>query len=241
MAKRPIANKPGKWQLPKLTRFFTAWSFSRLKMYRECPARAAYKHLHKLPEPDAPAMARGTLIHSLAARAIEGKHALAQLPPELALLRPEFKVLRAARALVEVDWTFTARWAQTRWDDWSNAWVRMKVDAHYVDAKAHAVHVRDHKTGRNRYEESDFEQGKLYATGGLLAYPHAKLVDVRFLYLDHGKVEGEVYKRSALPKLLRYWEGEVKPLLADRRFAPRPGRHCTYCPYSQGKGGPCQY
>lgn len=237
----PPRRAPGNWQLPKLTRFFTAWSFSRLKQWRQCPAQAAYKHLHRLPEPDSEATARGTMIHNLAAQAVTGKHPLGQLPPELALFKPEFKLLRAAKALVEADWTFTAQWAQTRWDDWKNAWVRMKVDAHFVEPKAHVVHVRDHKTGKNRYAESDFEQGKLYATGGLLAYPHAKRVDVRFLYLDHGETEGDEYPRKALPALLKYWEGEAKPMLADRRFAPRPGRYCTYCPYSVSKGGPCKY
>lgn len=230
-----------KMTMPKFTRFFTAWSFSRLQGWRQCPRRAALKHLAKLPDPSGPAAERGNVIHKAAEVYLLAKRTPKVIPADLKLLRKTLVQLRVARAVAEAQWTFTSRWLATRWDDWAEAWVRMKVDAHHVDKRANGVVVVDWKSGRMKPEEHQ-EQGRLYAVGGLLEYPNAAHVDVYFGYTDHGKVSPrERYSRAMLLSLQRYWEEQAAPLLADRRFVPRPGAYCSYCPYSQSKGGPCQY
>lgn len=230
-----------KWKLPKLTRFFTAWSYSRLEGWRQCAARAAYKHLYKLPEPESAAANRGNIVHKGAEKFL--KTPRIKLPPAefRGPLRKQLIDLRKAGAVAEASWTFTARWLPTKWDDWANAWVRMKIDAHYINQRLNDLNIIDYKTGRIKPVEHG-EQGKLYGVGGLIMMSNVKRVRVRFMYADHNTTSPVIeYTRADLPSLQKYWEDEVRPMLADRRFPPKPGQHCDWCPYSRAKGGPCKY
>lgn len=48
------------------------WSFSRYSAYDQCPAKAMYKFIKKLPEPPAPPLDRGSLIHKQAENFLKG-------------------------------------------------------------------------------------------------------------------------------------------------------------------------
>lgn len=50
----------------------TSWSFSRWSVYDQCPAKAKYKFIDKLKEPDALPLQRGSIIHKQAECFIKG-------------------------------------------------------------------------------------------------------------------------------------------------------------------------
>lgn len=229
----------------------TAWSFSRYMDYRRCPAAAKYKHLLRLPEPGNKAMERGSAIHTMAETYIKGT--LRAFPPELAAFKALFTSLRATRKkklsdmTVEDTWAFTKEWVQTRYDDWKNCWVRIKLDcASYDDAHHTILTIRDWKTGKFRPEQHQdyLMQLELYAVGALHMYPHVKTVKPQLVYLDQGTVYPTVplvIKRKQLPMLTNAWTARVTPMLSDTIFAPRPGDYCRWCHYRQSNGGPCQF
>ena len=231
----------------------TSWSFSRFSDYRQCPAKAKYKHVMKMPEPSNPAMERGILIHKLAEDYIKGK--LRALPSELVKFMNLFKALRALykkkiRTMdVEESWAFTKDWGKTRYDDWTGCHLRIKMDCASQDDDPSTLVIRDWKTGRYRDEqnESYVLQLSLYAVGAFHTHKHVKTVIPQLVYLDHGIVypsastQKTSYTRKELPMLTKDWERRVKPMLNDTVFAPTPSDHCRWCHYRKSNGGPCQY
>lgn len=213
-----------------------SWSYSRYSTYKECPAKAKYKYLDKLPEPPAPAMERGNAIHKLAEQYAKGE--LKKLPQELIRFKDEFAELKASKPFVENDWVFKQDWSQTVWNDWTGAWCRVKIDAACLDGSD--LYIIDHKTGKLRtgYDE----QLSLYAATATLVHPHVRNISTQMWFLDSGDVVEKSYSASEGKALLKGWEKKVKPMLNDTAFKPTPSADaCRFCSFSKKKGGPCKF
>ena len=136
---------------------FTAWSYSRLRDYTECPFKAYLKYLEKIAEPPNPAMNRGSDIHTKAEEYIKG--GIARLPKELKLFDSLFKDLcgrfkkKVHGMTVEETWAFTRDWNPTVWNDWAGCALRIKVDVAYPEDNA--LIVTDWKTGKNNSRFKD--------------------------------------------------------------------------------------
>jgi CRISPR/Cas system-associated exonuclease Cas4 (RecB family) len=216
----------------------TSWSYSRWACYTECPAKAKYKFIDKLPEPGSPAMERGNEIHKMAENYVKG--VLKTLPAELKLFSVEIKNLKKQKASPEQSITFTKDWKQCAWNDWDRAWLRIKVDAILINDQV--ATVIDYKTGKVR--DGNEMQLSLYDLGALVAYPKIKVVMSELWYLDHGEVRPITPRQATqkdVPLLKKEWVTRVTPMLNDTKFAPRAGDYCRYCTFRKGNGGPCQY
>lgn len=226
----------------------TSWSFSRYSDYRDCPAKFKYKHIDRLKEPPNAAMERGTAVHKLAENYLNGL--IRAVPKELAAMADDFKRLKAQKVkFVEEQWAFTANWGETRWDDWTNCWLRVKMDVSYIVPEHRALVPIDFKTGRPREEKNAEyeEQLELYSMTGLLKQPEIQVVSPRLWYVDHGVIhpnpeEREIeYTRADLPGLQKKWVARVKPMFNDRTFKPTPGDACRWCHFRKSNGGPCKF
>jgi len=234
----------------------TSWSFSRYSDYKACPLKFKLKHIDRNKEPGNAAMDRGANIHTMAENYIKGK--LAKLPPELSTFAPEFKQLktlfkkRAQSMVVEDNWAFTKDWDETAWDNWTQCFLRIKLDcAHHTDETT--LVVTDWKTGKFREEKNEeyVEQLELYALAALILHPHLTEVRPRLAYTDEGVVYPEedspmIFTQDDVPHLKKLWAQRIKPMFADKKFAPRPNASCRYCWFGQSKkdaGGPalCKY
>lgn len=229
----------------------TSWSFSRYSTYRQCPAKLKFTAIDKLKEPPNEAMARGSHIHALAEHYIKGE--LKKLPPELKQFDGLFSQLKAAfkrRTLlnvVEDSWAFTKSWTRTTWDNWSECWLRIKLD-HALSVDGETLVINDWKTGKFRQDscEDYQEQLELYALAALLLYPHIKQVRPRLVYLDLGMIypkddEPIIYTRADVPRLKKLWLQRTKAMLSDTKFAPKPNRFCQWCHFRKANGGPCRF
>lgn len=227
---------------PKLAKI-TAWSHSRFSTYSQCPFKAKCQIVDRLKEPDSAAGVRGTEVHELAAQWAENR--LKKMPAELATFEGEFKELRKIKLFTEADWAFDSDWNKTDWFG-PRAWLRMKVDLHYLEVKKNGVlrettvHVRDHKTGRV-HEEEHALQRSLYALGALLMYPDAKRATVAHWYLDQGVEHKQVWEAAVLNELKREWLKRTQAMLSDTTFTPRPGMYCKWCYFRKANSGPCRF
>lgn len=237
----------------KKTKRITSWSYSRYRDYVQCPFKAKLKYVDRIKEPSNEAMDRGNTIHKMAEDHIKqgGK-----LPAELKKFAAEFKALRVQykkrqhTMAVEETWAFTRDWSKTKWDDWVNCWVRIKLDCGHLVSRGVMV-TTDWKTGKmdERRTAEYMEQLELYALGALVANEQLDEVHVRLGFTDVGvmyPVEGPVvYKRNAEKTLKKTWEKKVKPMLADTKFAPRPNDKCRWCHYRKSNkaagGGQCKF
>lgn len=213
----------------------TAWSYSRYRDYEQCPQRAKYKHIDKMKEPGSPAMDRGTEIHKLAEEFAMGR--LKNLPVELLKFKAKFLNLKKSKPVCEQEWAFDKGWRRCDWFA-KEAWLRVKMDAAYTLKEE--VLIIDHKTGKYRPGEYA-EQLELYGLAALLVYPEATVASCRLWFLDTGDEACAVFSRKELPDLKKKWLKRTKPMLSDKRFAPKPGNHCRWCPFSKSKGGPCKF
>jgi RecB family exonuclease len=223
----------------------TAWSFSRYSDYKKCPALAKYKHIDKLKEPGSAAMDRGTAIHKLAEDYTLGK--IKALPPELLSFKPEFAAVKKLKSkMVEEQWAYKADWSPAAWNDWSGAWLRVKMDLAFIRDDNTLV-VIDHKTGKFRPEQHEayVEQLELYAAAGFVQCPDVLAVEPRLWYIDEGldwpPEDTKPYLAKDAKKLRTTWEKRVKPMLNDTTFAPKPGDACRWCHFRRSNGGPCKF
>lgn len=232
----------------KAAQKITAWSFSRLKDYEECPFKAKLKVIDRMREPDRPAMARGTAIHKIAEDFVKGT--LAKMPSDMTELvgypkfKTKFAALRKAAekqlAVAEGAFTFTSAWTPTGWFE-PDAWLRIKADAQlFVPAKK-SVTIIDYKTGKI-YEDSK-QQLALYALAAFLFYPEDEVQTVtgELWYLDHGDTIPLAFERSEMDEMRRQWEARSRAMLNDTIFAPKPGQYCRWCHFRKSNGGPCKF
>ena len=243
----------------KLVKQITEWSFSRFKQYVSCPLSAKLKFIDKLKTEDTEAQADGTSMHELAEEWASKKtpqglpSKMRSIPKELKAFKKEFDELRKSKVPVIVEtaanpwkqtkefntfaWGITRKWTLTGFfaDD---VWCRIKVDTHTADMEKKHVRVIDYKSGRI-YVEDHAKQLELYAIGALVKYPWAETVTTELWYTDQQDTTVVTYTRKDLPKLKAEWEKRVAPMLNDKRFPARPGRHCSWCPYKKNAGGPC--
>lgn len=232
----------------KTVKRITSWSFSRWSVYEACPRAAKYKFIDKLKEPGSAAMDRGTVLHKQCEEYLKKG---GRIPKDVKLIGDTLKDFKKRGALAEADFTFKQDWSPTRWDDWNNAWCRIKADvtiAPVVDSETPTAEVHDFKTGGQRkLENNDFEeyftQLELYGLAGLLTFPTAQLVKASLVFIDFGKIveAPEILKRGDEKKLMKKWEIRTKRMLSDTTFKPKPGNACRWCTFSKANNGPCEF
>jgi CRISPR/Cas system-associated exonuclease Cas4 (RecB family) len=215
-----------------------AWSYSRLSTYTDCPRKAKYKFLDKLEEPGSSALERGSAIHKLAEEYANGR--LKTLPAELKAFKAEFEYVKKVLPVTEQQWAFDKDWVESDWFA-KNTWARMVVDLYYTEPKDDSkLVIIDHKTGK--INPAHKEQLGLYALGGMCKDEKIQKVEVKLWYLDHGEEVAEMFVRSAdFTGLKAHWNKAVKPMMSDKKFAPRPGNACKWCHFKKNNGGPCEY
>jgi RecB family exonuclease len=243
--------------IDKVSKPVTSWSFSRYMDYSTCPRKFKLKHIDKVAEPKGDAMQRGIDIHNMAEAYVKGT--LAKLPKELTSFRDEFVKLRKMYKtkklpmIVEDNWAFTIDWDETQWNNWTQCWVRIKLDcAHYEERNV--MFVTDYKTGKmSDFKNAEYMmQLELYALAALLmSAVDDVIIKPRILYTDTGDTypptgREVTYTRKDLPALMKTWNGRVKPMMTATNFPPRANGTCRWCWYGQAKkaeGGPgtCQF
>lgn len=225
----------------------TAWSYSRLRTYRQCPKKARFLYVDKLKEPESEPMAEGTRVHSAAEHYLKGTRK--DLDPVLAEhFRPDFDALLKKRKFlrIEAEICFALGWRLVSWFA-KDAWCRIKIDALLVENGV--ARVIDYKTGKEKDE--DLDQLDLYAIAVFELEPTVQEVHVELWYTQTGAIAPcdpkdptkapPPYKRSQLAALKKKWEKAPKAMLADRTFAEKPSKLCDYCFFGQAgkaKGGP---
>lgn len=222
----------------------TSWTVSKLNGYNECPAKAKYKNIDKLPEPSSPALARGTEIHGHAEQYITGREK--KLVEELSnpvikkmlnALRKDYKLKKVR---VEMELAFTKDWKVCHWLA-KDVYVRFKIDCvHWKGEKK--VHVIDWKTGRFKPSEEYQEQLHAYCVA-LLSSGLAEEATSALVFTDSGDIvkSDTTLTMADLPAAQQKWDKKALPMLSDSVHAPRPGNACRWCPYSTNRGGPCEF
>jgi CRISPR/Cas system-associated exonuclease Cas4 (RecB family) len=209
-----------------------AWSYSRLSTWEECPAKANYKFLQKLPEPDSPYAARGTHLHELAANYIQNKSDLAM---QIGEVKDYLDELKHPDTQCEMQLAFDENWEPTEWFS-PRVYCRVIFDA--VKPELPLLTIADHKSGKKRPEEHT-DQLRLYALAGFAGWPKAEVINAQIIYLDHAERLSMEFSRDKLDELKQYWGERAERMRNDDLFSPKPGKGCKWCHFRKANGGPC--
>lgn len=229
----------------------TAWSFSRLKDFEQCPLKAYKKYIEKLSTEhmDRTAADRGTMVHSAAENFVKTGGAFIK---EMSKFRGYFEDLRikylSGSVILEEDWGFDKDWLPTGWFD-ENVWCRMKLDnlvTNETNDKGQPLVVTptDYKTGKKYGNEvSHGQQGQIYALGTFLRYPTVEVATVELVYLDQGQVTKRTYTREKAMKFLPSWTERGKKMTQASDFPPKPNKiTCMWCEFGPQHGdGSCEW
>ena len=225
----------------------TAWSPSRLFGYEECPRKAKFKYVDKLPEPGpkSPHLVKGELLHSEMEWFIKGGRE--KLPRELEKMQKLAEHMREeckkGNVRVEIELAVRRDWSVTGWFE-KDAWGRFKLDILVVDGPK--GRVIDWKSGKYKPDGEYSDQLNAYSTAALSATPVLEEMSSCLVFVEHTDVpverpEGAVH-RDNLKKQQDYWTERVARMEQDTVFAPRPSRQaCYFCPFSRKAGGPCEF
>lgn len=220
----------------KRVKQFTAWSYSRLTRYEECPLWAKLQLLDKLRNESNAAMERGSRVHDDLGKFLVKPRQ--KLPEEAFRFAKELRALKKAHPIIEQELAVDVRWKPCSWFA-PEAWCRVKLDAVVWNEKSCELVVIDFKTGRVRAKNE--EQLDLYGTVAYSSEGLIERVTAELWYLDEGELQRKTYMRTDALRLRKVWEKRTKKLLTDRSFKPTPGNHCRWCPFQAVRGGPCEF
>lgn len=220
----------------------TAWSYSRLKCWLQCPLKAKLLYIDKLSEPESPQMLAGHVAHKQAEDYLNGK--LTELPKDLEKFRVDYEGLRqhgrdnASSVFPEYAAAFREDLSQCGWFA-KDAWLRVRFDVLVLNAaERHAV-IIDLKTGQQRQEDRD--QLSLFAFAAFLLFPEVDEVQTELWYSKNGGLVPMTYRRDGFIALRDQWLKKSAPMLADEEFLPTPNGLCGWCFARASNGGPCKF
>lgn len=214
----------------------TAWSYSALAQFEECPLRHYGVKVLGYPDPPSKALKEGRKVHE------EGDEFLKQprapLPKRYAKFDKLMHQLRDLGAYPALKIVYKQDWTESR-EGWfgKDVWLRLEWDSGVVYGDGH-VDIIDFKTGR-RYASND-EQLELYALTAMLKF-RAKTVSTRLWYLDSGLEIPAHFDASQAGAIMSKWTARANRMLSTTEFHPKPSDKCGFCPLSsKHKGGPCR-
>jgi hypothetical protein len=217
--------------------FVEPWGYSKLDVFRTCPAKFKYQFIDKRPQDSSPAMERGDKMHkNIESYLKDWTNELIEENSEWKIHFDELKKedFRGEQALgLDKNWKVLKNWFG------KDVWVRIKMDAYYLDPVENAVVVIDFKSGKYRVPSTD--QIELYAIAGLSLFPDIPKVRAEFWFLDQMETYMKTYTAEQLVELRKKYENDSAAIYTEQAWSPTPSMECRWCSYSKHKGGPCQY
>lgn len=210
----------------------TAFSYSRLNKFEQCPKQFHAVHIAKsVKEAESTAMKEGKDAH----KAFELRVKIGKaLPVNLSQHEPLMQQLINApgEKQTELQLAITPKFEPTDWFDPRGGpptvWCRAIVDLGLLNGSS-AVLV-DYKTGKM---SDDFTQMRLTGAVYMHNYPEVMKVTLAYLWLKHRKITKEPMTREEIPEV---WDGLMPKInryqvaFQKQEFPPRPDRHCKWCP-----------
>jgi hypothetical protein len=226
----------------KVIQKVTAWSFTRLSDFEQCPLMFKLKHIEKIKEPTRPCFERGKTIEQAAYAYITTPKL--KLPISCEAFNAEFAALKNLRKVfIQQNIAFDCKWKLTDWFD-PKCWLRVQMDIFYNTPNF--AQVVDLKTGK--IYEDKIDQLDLYNLAALHLPMTSGMVDVTptesqasMWYLDQGETRDRTLRIEGMKDLKEKWCDRVAPMFVETKYEPTPTHKCRWCPYRKGLLGKCEF
>lgn len=228
----------------------SAWSYSRLATWRQCPFKAKLTMIDKLKEPTNDAMMRGANIHKKLE--VYMKERGGRAPKEAGPYKDMLRTLKKDRHkyrkyATEMQVAFDREGRQVDWFA-RTVWLRGIFDLFILKSDTEAL-IIDYKTGKKRDEHVD--QADMYAALFYLLYKDVAaqlgakdVLTVQFLYVDQDDTSATLNKTYSLEACELHWKRFEKmgdAMTSAVAFVAKQGPLCKWCHFRKDNGGPCEY
>lgn len=213
---------------------------SRLETYNRCPLLYKLQYLDRLPRISGDAAGLGSVVHDFMEIYLnQGIDAARVFVSAILPLSKHKDFLRISQTMSEISFKGKPYATERRFHFYApigNKTVQFeaKIDALFIYTdKAEVV---DGKTGRQLNSEVDNDpQGMFYALACLRTEELApfEFSDIIFTQAQFqvGKLVSAEFSREDIESFERFLHANVKEVIEDTSFRPRPGPHCQWCPY----------
>lgn len=220
-----------------------AWSYSRLKQFRDCPKAFYHKNIARKGHPDHVAYVETSAKNAgLEVDAALTARVLAKqpLPEEYKHLEEMCQVIDATPGskIGQARYCLDQSYQQVGYNDWQRGWVRVIYDVGVINGE-HAW-LGDWKNGKVWVDEG---QLALFAATGFILFPEVQKIDTSYIWLSHGFTSDKTYLRKDMSDIWMQFLPDVErlQLAADTNnwpAAPLRGKStCAYCDVN--KAGKC--
>lgn len=211
-----------------------ALSYSRLKMFRDCPRK--FYHVSVAPKGSVDHLGdyqgkqgqKGSTLHRVFEMRIRHGRAL---DPEFAnyesILKPIADAAVGAEIAVEQPWTFTETLEECDWFS-KSAWFRVKCDLAVIHPNT--ARIADWKTGK---VYPDMFQLRINSAFLMIRRPTVTTVKAELYWLNHDDVTRETYFREEIPEIfdeILAEEAKIQKFASVSHWPENPGGLCAWCP-----------
>lgn len=207
-----------------------AWSYSSLTAYETCPHRYYLTKVAKtIKEPASEEMKDGLAVHKALELRVKDK---TPLPEKYSQYESICSRIESTPGEVQTEkqLAINDKFEPTGWFD-KDVWCRAVLDVNIVDGRSAAV--LDYKTGKIKPNSH-----QLMLSAAFLFHVREQIEKVvtGFLWLAHGKVTKETYRKEELPSIWREFLPRVQRLenaYEKDRWEKKPSGLCKgWCPCS---------
>ncbi len=210
-----------------------AMSYSRIKMFEECPRQFYYKHIMRMQEPPSPILQRGSDIHKALELYLTGRPADTSIVPLWAKvlgliddLRGSMKGAHEAERKIAL----TTGWRPTPKYFGPDAWWRSQLDwTLWTEDRRFALSL-DWKTGKRWM---DATQLWMNAMALFAVEPRLEQVDAAFVWLDQGvTVDVETFHRpdaAQAQERVEQVSDAVEACQEAKEWPAVPSAKCRWC------------
>lgn len=206
----------------------TAWSFSSLSAFEQCPLRYKLTRVNKVvKEPDTEATLWGKRVHTAFEKRIrDGK----PFPALLAGYEPIAAKVSDSGGEIKVEMKIGVNRSFGATDFFAkDVWCRGVID--FVVIKDAKAVVLDWKTGK---QKPGSDQLKLSAGMAFAKFPNVDVVDTGFVWLKNNKVDRDTFTREHVGDIWSSFMPRVERLnmaFENNRWPANPSGLCkNYCP-----------
>ena len=210
----------------------TAWSYSSIKTFEQCPKK--YFHLKvvkDVKDDPGPEAVYGTEVHLAAEEFIrDGK----PIPDKYGFIRPVVERLANFPGEKRTEMKVALRKEGTEFSPCSffdkEVWYRGIIDLLIINGER--AHLLDYKTGKNA-KYADMKQLDLMAGAVFVHYPQVQEIKSGLLYVVSNEFPKKVHVREKLGEYLSVFDDQLERLNAAMEhgvFNPKSGPLCGWCP-----------
>jgi hypothetical protein len=236
----------------------TPYSYTRFDLFETCPAQFKMKYHDRIPETPSRPLLLGSFIHEVLKhynahlygnRVQTDVTSLPLIADKLFYIKPtgltgadlaevrEILARYAGSHILNLA-TYAGSEELMRFDIDQDRTIWGQVDELHIDADIATIvdFKTDHQV-RSEAEVSRDIQLKIYCWLVKQHYPQVTKFRVCLDFVRHGvvrwipSVEGEHLDLSAVEEADAYIRGMIQQIEAERKWAPKPGAGCSWCPY----------